>query len=119
MNNLGRWIDPRIRAVRVADVRSYLEARGWRSRPYPLPELLVFEGPPDDAGRPIVQVLPSSESLADYPQRVIELITALSVIEDRPPVEVLDDVLRQSSRDQSPDANGPRRTAEAKSARKR
>jgi hypothetical protein len=105
MNGDGRWIDPRIRSVRVADVQAYLLGHGWRLRPYPRPELLVFEGPPADNGEPIVQVLPSSEELADFRQRVLELIAALAVIEDRPAADVLTDVLPHSGEGLS--ANGP------------
>jgi len=39
--------------------------------------------------------LPSAEHYADYRQRLIELITALAVIEDRSAQAVLDDILRK------------------------
>src|SRR5262249_39045418 len=67
MSDIG-WVDPRIGQVSVAKARSYLEGRGWRQQAYPGPELLVFEGPSDE-GEPIIQVLPSSEQLADYRMR--------------------------------------------------
>jgi hypothetical protein len=92
MNRLA-WIDPRIDRVTVGNVRTYLLARGWRLQPFPGPELLVFEGPKDDDGEPIIQVLPSSERLRDYRMRVEDLISALSVIENRPALEVLTDIL--------------------------
>jgi hypothetical protein len=95
VNDLGRWVDPRVRSVRVADVRSYLLHHGWRPKAYPRPELLLFEGPTADNGEPIVQVLPSDEQFADYQQRLVELISALAVIEDRPAADVLADLLRQ------------------------
>lgn len=87
------WVDPRVESVTVAGVRSYLLARGWRLGAYPGPELLVFEGPSDDDGQPIMQVVPSSERMSDFRMRVEELIGALSVIEDRPARDVLEDVL--------------------------
>src|SRR4051812_17518501 len=86
--NASAWVDPRISSVRVGDVVSYLTSRGWKPRPYPLPELLVFEGPLSDDGEPIVQVLPSKESMLDFRMRVEELIAALSVLEDRPAADV-------------------------------
>jgi len=95
MMNMDRWVDPRIRSVRVADVENYLLGHNWKRKPYPRPEL-VFEGPLADNGEPIIQVLPSSEDLASYQQRLLELITALAVIEDRPASAVLDDILHQS-----------------------
>jgi hypothetical protein len=111
VNDLGRWVDPRVCSVRVADVRAYLLQRGWRQKPYPRPELLVFEGPTADDGEPIVQVLPSGEELADYRQRLIELITALAVIEDRSAADVLADLLRQE-RQPLPNGEGQAGTAE-------
>ncbi len=92
--NTNAWVDPRVGQVRVADVRSYLLSRGWRLRPYARPELLVFEGPTDDEGEPIVQVLPSSEEMQDYSMRVEELFAALGVIEERPAGDILADVLK-------------------------
>lgn len=87
------WVDPRVGSVTVAGIRSYLLTRGWRPAAYPGPELLVFEGPPDDDGKPIIQVVPSSERMSDFRMRVEELIGALGVIEDRPARDVLEDVL--------------------------
>jgi hypothetical protein len=110
--NLWRWVDPRIHSVRVADVRLYLLGRGWQLKPYPGPELLVFEGPPDDFGKPIIQVLPASEQASDYSQRLLELITALSVIEDRHAVDVLNDILNPARHDQPSSPDGQGRTAE-------
>jgi hypothetical protein len=92
MNRSG-WIDPQIDRVKVSNVRDYLLNRGWRLRPFPGPELLVFEGPKDDDGSPIIQVLPSSEQLRDYRMQVEDMIGALSVIENRPAVEILNDML--------------------------
>ena len=46
-------------------------------------------------GKPIVQVLPSSEGMRDFRLRVEELLTALSIIEDRLPQAVLTDVLAE------------------------
>jgi hypothetical protein len=86
------WIDPRIDRVTVSDVRTYLQDRGWRQQ-RSRPELLVFEGPDDDDGDPLVLVLPSSEKARDYRLRLEDLFGALSVIEDRPAADVLSDVL--------------------------
>lgn len=89
------WIDPRIRSVRADSVRSHLLKRGWQLQPYPGSELLVFGGRQDDDGQPIVQVVPSSERLRDFPLRLAELIAALSVIEDRPAGDILTDLLNE------------------------
>jgi hypothetical protein len=94
--NRSPWIDPRITDVTVAGASAYLLARGWRLQPYPRPELLVFEGPNDDNGEPMIQVLPSSERMRDYQMRLEDLIGALGIIEDRPAVAVLTDMLAYS-----------------------
>jgi len=105
MNHSG-WVDPRIDCVTVGNVQAYLENRAWRLQSFPGPELLVFEGPKDDDGEPIIQVLPSSERLRDYRMRLENLIGALSVIEDRPAVDILTDMLASTQANgvvQSPD----------------
>jgi hypothetical protein len=91
------WVDPRIAQVKVADVRSYLLQRGWTPQPYPRPELLVFAGPLDDDGEPMIQVLPSDEKMADYPMRLEELIGVLGELEERYAVDVLSDILQAGS----------------------
>jgi len=112
MSGMSRWVDPRIRSVRVADVKDYLLRHRWRLKLYPRPELLVFEGPLDDDGKPIVQVLPSSETYADYNQRLLELVTALAIIEDRHAVDVLNDILGQPAA-----ANGVGRAGAAETSK--
>ena len=92
------WIDRRVEKVRVPQVLAYLRGRGWEPKPFPRPQVLLFTGPPDDDGRPIVQMVPADEQGGDYLQCIIDLITNLAVIEDRPAVEVLDDILRQADR---------------------
>ncbi len=76
------------KAVKVTDLRAYLLGRGWRIRPYSNTQMIYFEGPSDDEGRPIVQLVPASEQLSDYSYRIQELISTLSIIEERPEDEV-------------------------------
>ena len=102
--NLSGWVDPRVESVRVADVESYLLSHGYKRAPYPRPELLVFGGMLDDDGEEIIQVLPSSERMRDYRLRVVELISSLSVFENRPAVAVLNDILAQGAA--RPPSNG-------------
>ena len=94
MFNWG-WVDPRVDQVRVADVQSYMLRKGWKQQPYPRPQLLVFGGILDDDGQEIIQVLPSSERAGDYRLRVVQLIDALSVFEDRPCPAILNDFLAE------------------------
>jgi hypothetical protein len=109
--NHSAWVDPRVQLVRVAGVRSYLLDRGWKLQSYPGPELLVFGGPTDDNGEPILEVLPSSERMRDFRLRVEELIAALSVIEDRPAGDILNDILLAAAQPvpatQQEGTNGP------------
>lgn len=91
------WIDPRVSSVRVADLRAYFVAHGWRPKPFPRPQVLLFEGPPDDSGKPIIQAVPASEQLRDYRMAVEDLIGALSVLEARPASAILDDMLRNGT----------------------
>ena len=87
------WIDPRIDGVTVAGARAYLLDHGWRPRPFPRPEVLVFEGLLADDGTPLVLILPGSDKFVDYRMRIEELIGALGAIENRPAVEVLTEIL--------------------------
>jgi hypothetical protein len=89
-------VDPRIQAVRVADVKAYLARRGWRLKPNPNSNLLRFEEPSKGNGPGFFQMVPASEEAADYRQRITELITTLSELEDRHPVQVLNEMLDRS-----------------------
>jgi hypothetical protein len=91
--NPWRWVDPRVKLVRVAELRAYLLGRGWKLTHAPNPRTLLFEGPASDGGEPFILAVPSSEDFTDYPRHIAELITTLSEIEDRHPVEVLNDLL--------------------------
>jgi hypothetical protein len=93
--NMDRWVDPRVDRVKVADLRSYLEAHGWTLKPFPRPQALKYEGPLDDNGQPIVLLAPATEKLLDYRRGVVDIITTLSVLEDRHPVAILNDILNQ------------------------
>ncbi len=79
-------------AIRVDQITSYLIEHGWKQVPFRREGLLVFEGPEDDDGKPIVQVIPRSERSSDFGIRAAELVNALSVIEDRPIEEIVRDI---------------------------
>jgi hypothetical protein len=104
--NLSPWIDPRIRSVRPADAQAYLRRHGWKLQPFPQSQIQVFEGPADDAGEPIIQVVPLSEKASDYLQSIMDLVTALAAIEDRPAVDVLNDILQPAGPEQPSFPNG-------------
>ena len=106
--NPWRWVDPRIQNVRVADVQAYFLRRDWSLQPNPNPNLLRFERPARGNGPPLFQMVPSSEEFADFRQRVAELITTLSELENRHPVAVLEDILAEHppARDKEPQRAG-------------
>jgi hypothetical protein len=83
-------------------MRAYLLGHGWTLKSFARPQVLLFEGPSDDEGEPIVQWVPASEDLQDYERGVVDVITNLSVLEDRHPVEVLNDILQYSAAKPSP-----------------
>ena len=85
------------RAVRVADLRAYLLAKGWKTKPFKRPQVIYFEGPVDDDGRPLVLLLPASEHLRDYPLRIEEIVNTLSILENRPTAEIVRNIITPTS----------------------
>ncbi len=111
LNELRRWVDPRLKSVKVAEVQAYLLGRGWITRPAPRPSQLAFEEPAGSRDGPALLYTPSSEQFSDYPQRILEVVTELAEIEDRYAVDVLNDILRASHRD-SPNGAAEERSRE-------
>ncbi len=91
--NHSAWIDPRLYQLTVAQVTDYLKDHGWAPKPYPRPQLLVFEGPKADDGEPMIQILPASERASDYGMRLEEMLGSLAVIENRRPLAILEEML--------------------------
>jgi hypothetical protein len=79
-------------AIRADQIKNYLIQHGWKQVPFRREGLLVFEGPKDDDGESIVQVIPRSERASDFGLRAADLVDALSVIEDRPPEEIVREI---------------------------
>ena len=79
--------------VRVADLRAYLLGKGWKIKAFKRPQVIYFEGPLDDDGRPLVLLIPAAEQLRDYPIRIEETINALSILESRPAEEILRNII--------------------------
>jgi hypothetical protein len=100
--NLSGWIDPRVEQVRVTDAEAYVLSHGWKRVPYPRPQLLVFGGVLDDDGQEIILTLPSSEHMRDYRAGVVQLISALSVYENRLAVDILDEMLQVGVKKETP-----------------
>lgn len=79
-------------AIRADQIKSYLIRRGWKQVPFRREGLLVFQGPKDDDGESIVQVIPRSERASDFGLRAADLVDALSVIEERPAEEIVREI---------------------------
>ncbi len=115
--NPWRWVDPRVQSVRVSDLGAYFRHKGWTLKPNPNPNLLRFEESTARKGRSFYQLIPASDQSDDYRQRVSELITTLSELEDRHPIEVLNEILRCGS--ESERGNGAENREEAEAVRPR
>src|SRR5262249_22552604 len=107
--------------VRPEQARSYLVRHGWAEKPDPRPVVWLFEEPPPDRGRPAQLIVARNDKASDYPQRVVDLITTLAILEDRRAVAGLKEMLAWPS-EGTPQANGagrsPRKAASKKPAQK-
>jgi hypothetical protein len=106
MSNMDKWVDPRVRLVKAANLHAYLLGRGWKLKPSPRPQVLLFEEPPGHPGKPVLQTVPANEGGSDYIDTVVRVITNLAAVEDRYAVDVLNDILQQPPAENVP-ANGP------------
>jgi len=102
-NQDRRWIDPRLRTLRVADIVAYLRYHGWKQLPSDRKGMLVFQEPGGELmdGQPRCQFVPDSEQYGDSALRIFELLTGLAEFEDRQASEVIDDILRPADRRES------------------
>lgn len=91
----GEWIDPRCFTLPISAFREYLLTHGWTLRSSDQGGF-VFNGPLDDYGHHIFMVMPSSNKAYDFPLRVADFFRRLSVLEERHPMEILQEMLRQT-----------------------
>src|ERR1700736_3977612 len=96
MNNMDRWVDSRIQLVKAANLHAYLKARGWKPKPSPRPQVLLFEEPAGHDGEPVLQTVPAHDGLSDCTDAMVRVVTNLAVVEGRSATEVLNDILRQA-----------------------
>lgn len=85
LDDLGEVISSRA-------VLGYLAERHWQTRCDN--RGIVCVGPPDDDGRPIVKILPTDETCSDFPLRLEELVSTLSVLEGRPAINIAREMAR-------------------------
>jgi hypothetical protein len=78
--------------ISLPAVLQYLTRNNWQTRREGMN--IICEGPLDDNQRPIVKYLPVDESYSDYPSRLEELVAVLSILEERPAVEIAREMAR-------------------------
>jgi hypothetical protein len=86
-----------VASLRLDAIKEYLSRHGWVQKPFARPAVLYFEGPRDDHGNPIVQILPDSEQAADFPLRVHDLLASLSFVEQRPVEHILHELVGEAA----------------------
>ena len=96
------WIDSRVEMVRSAAAAEYMRRHGWDVVSSPNKNIQMFAGPVADSGRRITQPVPLLEDADDFVNGIASLITNIALLENRPAVEVLDEMLGVSA----PSANG-------------
>ncbi len=95
-----RWIDPRVRGLRLQDVITYLERRGWKKLPPDRKGLLAFQEPGGTVvdSHPVCQFVPDAEGYDNYGQLMFELLTGLAEFEGRQATGVIDDIIGRQVR---------------------
>ena len=79
------------RRVPLQSVTEWLTRNGWSVIPDNRGGLLC-KGPSDDDGKPITCTLPEDESFRDYELRLEDLIATVAIIEERPAVEIVNEM---------------------------
>jgi hypothetical protein len=85
LNDFGRRIP-------LQSVTAWLTRNGWSVVSDNRGGLLC-KGPPDDKGNPITCTLPEYESYRDYELRLEDLIATVTVIQERPAIEIVNEML--------------------------
>lgn len=93
--SFGEWIDPRAFALPMSAFKAYLLTHGWTLQSSD-ESGFICAGPLMDDGRPIIMVMPASRKAYDFPLRVADFFRRLSVLEERHPMEILQEMLRQA-----------------------
>jgi hypothetical protein len=78
--------------VDIRTLTAYLERTGWRRTPHANSDIVLFEGPEDDEGKPIKLILPKQNDLQDSYLRLEEAINLLAVIEEKSPHDLIQSI---------------------------
>ncbi len=78
--------------LRKQDVEKYLLIHGWQEVEHPNKKLQVFDGLPDDDGKPIRLAIPIADHFRDTSRRIYEAVETIAGVENRSIIEVADDI---------------------------
>jgi hypothetical protein len=73
----------------IGTITAYLEGTGWKRTQHSNKDIIVFEGPQDDEGKPIKLVLPRKTDFQDSYLRLGEAIDLLAAIQEKSPQDVI------------------------------
>ncbi len=91
--------DSSLQGITINDISNYLQRAGWKLRAdHPNNRFLLFDGPKDDGGRPIVLTLPASKSFFDSSELLSQAINLLATIERASPQNIIQK-MRSPNRD--------------------
>jgi hypothetical protein len=91
INQHNPYIDLKLRKQ---DVEKYLLSHGWQPVEHPFKNLQVFDGLPDDDGKPIRLAIPTADHFRDADRRIYEAIETIAGVEDRSIDAVTADIKR-------------------------
>jgi hypothetical protein len=74
---------PKIRLT-IPAVQSYLESKGWEQVRGTNPNVLIYRGPKDVQGNPLVVALPARANLIDARERLADVVETVAIVEDKP-----------------------------------
>ncbi len=80
--------------LRKQDVEKYLLSHGWQPVEHSFKNLQVFDGLPDDNGKPIRLAIPAADHFRDADRRIYEAVETIAGVEDRSIAAVTTDIKR-------------------------
>lgn len=93
MNKINKDFEP-LKKLDIEKFAIYLENHGWRKETHKNKNILLFEGPNDDAGDPLELLLPANLNLKDSLLRLSEAINTLSIVNNELPDLIIQEILR-------------------------
>lgn len=81
--------DPVLDRIPIDKFVSYLEKNGWTRTDHPNDRIFLFQGPPDDYGKPLRLILPRHHDLEDANSRLAEALNLLAIVQKISPDYVI------------------------------